>query len=647
MAAKKLNVLLLFIIAIGAVLRFYGFPHIPFMYDEVSAWARTGFTSFHELIDKGVKGDGHPALIQVFLNYWRMIAGDSEVAFKFPFLIMGLLAIWLVFEIGRFWHNETVGYISAAFVATLQYTVMYSQIARPYMSGLFFSLMMVWCWTNYLFKKKEKQKLRQLAGFVCFAALCCYNHYFSLLFAFITGVTGLFFLRKDNWKNYLIANAIVVLLFVPHLSISWFQLGIGGVGGWLPKPGPDFFGNYINYIFHFSWLLKGLVIGLILIAIVFHAADLKSKNRFRFIALLWFLLPFFIGYYYSVYRNAVLQYSVLIFSFPYLLFFIFSWIKELPLRYNAGLVVTVFIIGIYTLTAERKHYEVFYHQPIEELVKNTIETSEVLNGKKCTVLMNEPRRYAGYYLDKFHQHIEMDYWAEKDFQSYITFRKYLLSLETDCFIAANIPTDYLILIRQFYPYEISGGKGFTYQYRAFSKTLLNDSLPPDEVFSDALQFDKPASRWTFDKPQVGKDTLSNSLYYHFSSQNEFGPTFKSPLLPLLTNGYNVVNIEVHVSGVSPGNEASLVVSFEQNGKSLFWQEKPFSYFLDSTESKGIVFYSISVRDLGFRINDQHIFNAYVWNKKKDEFSMNDFNVTIDSGNPWIYGLIEPIQKQHP
>lgn len=79
------------------------------MYDEVSAWGRTGFSSFSELIQKGVKGDGHPAGIQVFLNYWRMLAGDTEAAFKFPFLIMGILSIWLAFRIGKFWFNDTVG----------------------------------------------------------------------------------------------------------------------------------------------------------------------------------------------------------------------------------------------------------------------------------------------------------------------------------------------------------------------------------------------------------------------------------------------------------------------------------------------------------------------------------------------------------
>lgn len=642
---RKPDYLLLFIILVGTILRFYGFPHIPFMYDEVSAWARTGYTNFHDLIDKGVKGDGHPAAIQVFLNYWRLVAGDSEAAFKFPFLLMGLFSIWLVFLLAKCWFNRTVGYLSAAFIACLQYTVMYSQIARPYMSGLFFSLMMVWCWSNYFFKNKHA--FRWLSGYVIFAALCCYNHYFSLLFAFITGITGIFFMNREKRKAYLFANAIVVILFIPHISVTLYQLGIGGVGGWLPKPGPDFFSNYLDYIFHFSIWMKGLMIGLILTSIICHSPDLKTLYKFRIVAICWFLLPFCIGYYYSVYRNAVLQYSVLIFTFPYLLLFCFSWIRELPYRYNWLLVLLILLLGTYTLVEERKHFEIFYHQPIEELVKNTINTMDAEKNDSCTVLMNEPRKYAGYYLRKYHREIAMDYWPEKNFQSYIAFRKYLSSLHTDCLIAANISPDYLVLIRQFYPNEISRDKGFTYQYHAFSKTRVNNRLASEMVFQEALDLRKPAAGWSVDQSHVDMDSTAKSATFHFLPNVEFGAGCEKPLLPLLSNGHNIINVSAKVSGVTPDNKASLVVSFDVNGKSLFWQEKPFSYFLDSTESSGTIFYSISVRDLGFPVTDELMLHAYAWNKNQDDFRLSDFEVKIDSGNPWIYGLIETVPKQHP
>jgi len=637
---RKPNYLLLFILIAGAVLRFYGFPNIPFMYDEVSAWARTGFTNFRELIDRGVKGDGHPAGIQVFLNYWRMFFGDSEATFKFPFLVVGLLCIWLVYRIGKFWFNATVGLITAAFIATLQYTVMYSQIARPYISGLFFSLMMVWCWTNYLFNPAKKNEKLQLLGYIIFSSLCCYNHYFSFLFALIVGVTGLFFVEKENRKEYVIAGMVIALLFIPHINITTYQLEIGGVGGWLAQPTPQFLADYLDYVFEFSLFVKGMVIVLIILSLIFYNREIGAKQKFRIIALAWFLFPILVGYFYSVTRNAVLQYSVLIFSFPYLLLFLFSLFRKLRPLYNFLLVITAMVFCIYSLVFERIHYDLFYRQPVEQLVKNSIEASVEIGSDNRTVLINEPKKYAGYYLRKYHTNLRMDYWAEKNFQSYIEFRKYLESQSSDYFIAGNVPLDYLMLVKNFYPYRIKNEKGFTYEFNCFSKS--GPSVIDDKIFKDSLNIEGPDANWKFDANKRSRDSLSNHFGYHMDFADEYGPAFSILLKPLLTNGYNVLNVSMHVEKVKPGNQASLVVSIEEDGKSMFWQEKPFYLFMDSTESSGTIFYSMSVRDLGFTISDKQTLNVYTWNKKKDTFDINEMNIDIEEGNPWIYGLIEKV-----
>ena len=85
---KITNKLILFLILLVAItLRFYNYQNIPFTHDEFSALSRTNFNSFSELIDQGVKVDGHPAGIQVFLYYWTKLAGKSEV--------------WVKLQIGR------------------------------------------------------------------------------------------------------------------------------------------------------------------------------------------------------------------------------------------------------------------------------------------------------------------------------------------------------------------------------------------------------------------------------------------------------------------------------------------------------------------------------------------------------------------
>ena len=72
-------------------------------------------------------------------------------------------------------------------------------------------------------------------GYIFTAALCCYNHYFSMLLAGIIGLTGLLFIQKNNRNTYLAANMLVLLLFLPHIPVLLHQLDMKGIGGWLAK----------------------------------------------------------------------------------------------------------------------------------------------------------------------------------------------------------------------------------------------------------------------------------------------------------------------------------------------------------------------------------------------------------------------------
>ncbi len=126
------------ILVVAFLLRFFDLFNIPFTHDEFSTLFRTNFSSFSELIEKGVKIDAHPAGLQVFIYYYKQVFGTSTWVIKMPFLLFGLLSVYLVFKIYRNWFNLTIAYVAAAFMASIQFTVMYSQIARPYSSGLFF-----------------------------------------------------------------------------------------------------------------------------------------------------------------------------------------------------------------------------------------------------------------------------------------------------------------------------------------------------------------------------------------------------------------------------------------------------------------------------------------------------------------------------
>ena len=172
---------------------------MQFMHDELSAIIRSQANSFSELIYKTKTTDVHPIGVPAFVHYWTKMFGTNEMTVKFPFIIFGLISIYYSYKIAEKWFNPTVAILTCAFLATLQFPTMYGQLARPYATGMLFSVLMVWCWTQFFFSEINKNKY--VAGFVLFASLCTYNHYFSLLFAGLVGVTGLFFLTKENWKK--------------------------------------------------------------------------------------------------------------------------------------------------------------------------------------------------------------------------------------------------------------------------------------------------------------------------------------------------------------------------------------------------------------------------------------------------------------
>lgn len=393
------RLLLFLILAIGALLRFYRLSDIPFTHDEFSAIIRTQYDTFGELIDKGVKIDGHPAGVQVFLYYLIRIFGVSEAILKTPFILFGLLSVWLVYLIGKSWFNATVGLVAASFVSFLQFPVMYSQIARPYASGLLFALMMVWFWTSIVFHPKRHYYLN-IFGYVISGALCAYNHHFSMLFALMVGVTGLFYCSRANLKSYIAAGLLVFVLYIPHLPVLFYQLGTGGVEGWLQKPRYDFIFDYLKYIFHFSVFVFLLVFLLISLSMLWYEREPRVNRKFILISVIWFLLPYLIGFFYSKYRSAVLQYSVLIFSFPFLLFILFGYFKTARAMHKVILVTLIALVVTTSLVVERRHYQLFYKAPYREIVAESKRAVDSLGAANCQVILDTKQEINPYYLKK-------------------------------------------------------------------------------------------------------------------------------------------------------------------------------------------------------------------------------------------------------
>jgi len=637
------DALILLILLIGALLRFYRLPDIPFTHDEFSAIIRSQFDTFSDLIDKGVKIDGHPAGVQVFLYYLIRIFGVSEVVLKTPFILFGLCSVWLIYLIGKSWFNPTVGLVAASFVSFLQFPVMYSQIARPYASGLCFSLMMVWFWTNVVFHPDRKRYLN-LAGLIISAALCAYNHHFSMLFAAMVWITGLFYCSRYNLRSYLVAGLLVFVLYIPHLPIFFYQLGVGGVEGWLQKPRFDFIFDFIQYIFQFSVFIYLLIFLLISLSLLWYESNPRVNRKFILISIIWFLLPWLVGYIYSISRNSVLQYSVLIFSFPFLLFILFGYFKTDRPLHKVILVSVIALIVIPSLIVERKHYPLFYKSPYREIVAESKHAVDSLGVAHCAVILDTKKEVNPYYLDKLNcRDLPFRYLESAGGRGLLL--NYLDSLKSNYLIfgcLSSTPWESYSLVMEKFPYLIQHKPYCGGDFYIFSR--IKPAMGKDEYFYEVINNFEPSLPewgWVNEKRCVDSLAIEGTRSYISDAGLEFSPTYSMPLRDLMHTSNDVIDVSVDLRTppVFPG--AWLVVSVTSNGKDIKWSSAAVNDYV-KPGSSGRVFQSLRLSDIELRHHGL-IFSAFIWNPMKAPYIIDHFRVRIRSGNPMIYGLYREVK----
>jgi len=634
--------LLVFILVVAFVLRFWNFWNIPFTFDELSAMSRTTFDSFSELIRVGVvEKDTHPAGIQVFMYYWVLWFGEMEWIVKLPFMLAGLASVWMTYRIANLWFGQTNALLSAAYVSSLQLFVMYGQIARPYVSGLFLTLMMVYFWSNFLIGNRRKINL---VFFVVFGSLCSYNHHFSLLFAAIVGLSGLFFIRKNQLVPYILSGIAIFILYVPHLNIFFSQLnqgGIGGVGGWLNKPDPWFLFQFFDWLFHYSFWVYGLLIILVLFSALNKDKPIRSDGvrKKRVVLLVWFLLPVIIGFVYSVVINPVLQYSLLIFSTPFLFIFLFSFIKEMKVRQLFVWVVLILFINIVTLIFKRDYYKIFYKQPFEQVVKKSIKLEQE-NPGNVFIINDYVPYYSTYYFRKYGKELPYFTVRNKDITT-AEFKKTLTEIDQDIVIASGLRSKYFQLIKEQFPYWIGYDRGFTFeQYVLSKKANKNRELIERQLIAQD-DFTEKSSKWRYHLKNVQFDSLSDQFVYQVEKLKEYDLTFEVPLNELVDDIYWILDYEIEYKTDNPDFNAVIIGEIKKGKELVRWQSSKISDFEVITGKWQKAFLTIDLQIAmknENKIEDQ-LLKFYIWNKGHNQFLIRDIRVFLRPGNPERYSLL--------
>jgi uncharacterized membrane protein len=635
----KENSLLIFILCIGVAMRFYNFADWSLTNDELSALSRLQFDSLSSIIENGVRlDDMHPIGVQVFLWFWTKFFGLTPFVVRLPFVILGCLSLGLFYSIAKEWIGVNRALIALAIFACSEFPILYSQLARPYSPGLFFSLLFVFAWTKIIFQNKKsgtaftKWDLFLIIGGVG----AMYSHYFSFLFVGLVGLAGLFFI-KENKKRvfYLLAGAIMFLLYIPNLNVfvTHFSVGgLGGEGGWLGAPGRFAVFEFLFYSLNNDWVLVAYLIIVATAALILNKFQLVNRKIF-FISLILGLLPVLIAYFYSVFKNPVFQYSILVFGYPLILIAICSLIDfRNQLVAKSAVVLTLFLF-FYSAVFSKKYYSTEQFAVFKELVEDVKKYTDQYSEKNIEYTVNVIKPYYfNYYFDKddikpnFVQYRCNDNTTYKELDSILrsSTKKYFLHAWSNNYHAPELE----FRIRKYYPYLIKQDLHFNSGIYFFSKEKSIEKNISTILFEERNDFEK--NYWNLDEKlfKTTSDAISGKNVSVVDSTLEYGATYTNSLqqIKLTKNKSLVVELNVQSSQLPASDKLMLVVEIDSPKRDIkVWRSLQFQPFIKQENQWTTLYYGYKyVED----IKPEDVVKIYVYNPGKYNAKIDDMIIRV-------------------
>lgn len=384
------------VVFVAAMLRFWHLFSLPLTNDETSALMRLNVGDVSELINKVVWNDGHPLLVQLFLWYWTKWFGMSIWVVKLPFIMCGIGAVILTILIGIRMGFPWAGLYAASILATLQFPLMYAQIARPYAPGLLLSLWAFYTWLRWIFLCREV-KVDSMATIkpLFFLAVAGYlgasNHYFNGLILALLFIIGFFIVPKARWWRYFLPWVLMGLMYAHQWGIFLHHLTIGSPG-WLTAPTIKTAIKHLLYTGGYSLLPWFICSVFILFGARINRRKSMARKRLEFanaatsnlsfssfwVAISLYLLPMGIAFLYSVYRAPIFQDSVMLFSFPFGLLALGIILERCVLSplWRSVLVVLILLSNSYVLLYEREHVKQFGNQSYDGAMRTMIQWAQ-------------------------------------------------------------------------------------------------------------------------------------------------------------------------------------------------------------------------------------------------------------------------------
>ena len=235
--ARPLLLLLIILLAFG--LRVRQLDDMGFWLDEGLTPLRSGYSIPEILtnritIQDGITKDTHPPLYYLLIHFSRGWFGESDFAYRYPSVLVGLLLIPVLYQLARRTDEERVALAVALLAAVNPLHIWYAQEARMYtLLTLLAAIATLALWRALT----GRHQFRWLALYLLFSGLGFYTHYTTLFLMAAQAPFWIWVLWRKGHRRLLIGFAVLgVLMIMPMFPMIIPRLFTGAEANYYYVP---------------------------------------------------------------------------------------------------------------------------------------------------------------------------------------------------------------------------------------------------------------------------------------------------------------------------------------------------------------------------------------------------------------------------
>ena len=386
----KENKILMVLIFIGTILRFYKIDFQSPWIDEIFTLANTGKEkSFKEIYFFLKENDPHPPLYYYIIHIVNLFFDNTSIVARAVSAVFGVAGLFAIYYLAQELFNKKVGIIAVALLSINYFHIYYSQEARMY-SMLFLTTTLSF---YFLIKLIKKPDLKSAIRYSLFAVLMIYTHFFALFALFSQCLILLFFVIKPynvSRKKFLIysifSGILTFVLYIPALFILLKTSAMKSI--WIPIPEKDVYTVMFKEFFGHSEI--AIIIAVLGIITFFVKLSEKKENEIIainpenekqvfgfFILFTWISISLFIPLILSFINLPMIVSRYFINIIPAILIIVAAGLYYIKNNFVRSFILGIFILfSVSNIVWVKKYYETpiksqFREVTNEIIVKNT------------------------------------------------------------------------------------------------------------------------------------------------------------------------------------------------------------------------------------------------------------------------------------